>query len=146
MPSSSKPYDYFYDLDPDLDDSHMYTSKDPCLCQRCEVHYANGELCSTCIYNDNVHKHGIPDFNNEHWMRSSCETGQRLRRQYETLHIIAPDVKYQDLPYPVYLPSLKYEPATDICGFRTFYKKGYTPKIKSTLKSQPKKTWGTSSL
>ena len=143
MPSSRKQYEYQFDVDYDFDDTYTSNSSCPLMCERCDVHYANGELCSTCIYNENVEKHGIPDFKNEYWMKSCCETGQRLRRQYENLHIIDSDVQYKDIPYPVYLPSLKELPAQDICGFITLYKKHYLQIKTPLIKPQPNKTWET---
>tara|TARA_X000001036_G_scaffold421056_1_gene442508 strand:- start:634 stop:870 length:237 start_codon:yes stop_codon:yes gene_type:complete len=76
-------------------------------------------------------------------MKSCCETGQRLRRQYEKLHIIDLDVQYQEIPYPIYLPSLKEVPAQDICGFITLYKKRYSQKNPPVINPQPVKTWET---
>lgn len=143
MPSSRKQYEYHFEIDHEFDETYTTPTTSPCICERCENHYANGELCSTCIYNENVEKHGIPDFKNDYWMKSCCETGQRLRRQYENLHIIDYDVQYQEIPYPIYLPSLKEEPAQDICGFITLYKKPYLPKKIPIIKTQPNKTWGT---
>ena len=123
MPSSRKPVERFNDFNyENYENYEPIPYIDPYMCEKCEVHYANGELCATCIYNDNVEKFGIPNFDNDHWMSSPCETGQRLRRQYKILYNDDSAVSEDcENPCPVYVCCAKNDlPKEDVCGFRSF--------------------------
>jgi len=66
-------------------------------------------VCSCCMHNYRVQQFGVPDFENEYWMNSICDVGEKLRDSYSLMYVLDPEEPWEIGPYPINTRSIKAE-------------------------------------
>ena len=113
MPSSRKNSDDFDSAyHEDYDDD--YAINDTRWCHSCNSQeiFMN-DLCECCVTLKRVEQHGVVSFDNDYWMNSACDTGIRLRKSWNNLHVMDIDETCNEVPEPFYLPT-NYEKGTEL--------------------------------
>ena len=75
-------------------------------CYECEsqVIFMQG-LCECCRNIKLTERYGCPDINNEYWLNSPCDIGQKLRQKCINPLNIKTQITNPQLPPPFYLPN-----------------------------------------
>jgi len=104
MPSSKKPSDVFEFNNEEYEYNEDY--KENRWCENCSSQeiFMNG-LCECCHIQKRVDIKGVVSFDNDYWMNSACDTGIRLRKSWDNLHVGTPMEEDTSFPPPVYVST-----------------------------------------
>lgn len=92
--------EYHYDYDDEFDYEEEY------WCYNCQsqIIFMKG-LCECCRNINLTDRYGLPTINNEYWLNSPCDIGQKLRQKCINPLNIKTQITNPQLPPPFYLPN-----------------------------------------